>query len=67
MYYKQGTECLTVHRTFREEEMFDNSASEAAQIRPCIRFFRPVSLAASQPVDRELWYKAPITPTWIIR
>lgn len=31
------------------------------QTRSCIRFSRLV-FAASQPVEKDLWYKAPVTP-----
>ena len=65
--YEFSKECITnIYRMFdcpqnlREEEMFE--VPEWAANKVVYQIF-PSRYAASQPVDKELWYKAPITFT----
>ena len=65
--YEFSKECITnIDRMFdcpqnlREEEMFE--VPEWAANKVVYQIF-PSRFAASQPVDKELWYKAPITFT----
>ena len=65
--YEFSKECITnIDRMFdcpqnlREEEMFE--VPEWAANKVAYQIF-PSRYAASQPVDKELWYKAPITFT----
>ena len=64
--YEFSKECITNRdrmfdcpQNLREEEMFE--VPEWAANKAVYQIF-PSRFAASQPVDRELWYKAPITP-----
>ena len=64
--YEFSKECITNRdrmfdcpQNLREEEMFE--VPQWAANKAVYQIF-PSRFAASQPVDRELWYKAPITP-----
>lgn len=64
--YEFSKECITNRdrmfdcpQNLREEEMFE--VPQWAANKVVYQIF-PSRFAASQPVDRELWYKAPITP-----
>lgn len=57
MHYKQGQN-VRLSANLREEEMFE--VPEWAANKVVYQIF-PSRFAASQPIDKELWYKAPIT------